>query len=671
MQRIMDFSCENILKYAKLVIVHPAVEITIGIIYLVTSILIAILIFKESSQYDEHQILDITESYLNYNNFNQIKSPNQFKSYLISILDKLYILNPSTEEIPLFIPLNPIRLNFFLKENECNIKIDYTKSCINELNKFKCAIDNMLNSFKYKCGEKFEDENKFFVKNLKGYYSWYNLRNKNHKNLDITRQTYYARYQNDVNDLIDDKQLKAIVLQINLKAPSINSYVDVVLGLEMTNYFTNVKTIFSVYTINHDRPSTNTVLYVSLIFLIISIFLSFLKLIYEMNVKCIYSIHLVTFLVKLMDIFFVINCIVYLAEDKRLKFDINLNEFESHIKYINIIWYLKIFFGIMSLYLPFRLLSLLSWLKIIVEPLIVIMNVIFRMLPGLIISLIDMIFFSFIFSIINYFLFNDTFSYYETMAQSFISSFNINIISSIYNPKIPSKIYNNLFISKYSIFFLYFQTISFFFISSIFIATLVYMFKNAISLEEPDDKDGYLEKLNEIENKIQEDKNKEYNDEPGDLQRKQILWFSLDKDKVKLGNNINNENYDILFFKNSEQILSFLKYLFSMKPGLQHKKLRYKLNIIIEINQKNLDSIAKKEINRLTDWLIFIECKIPLIFYGITRFETSYKAKLKSLYKFSIFVNSKKELEKILKINEEKNMVITSNEQFTIVGGEN
>ena len=349
MQRIMDFSCENILKYVKLVIVHPVVEITIGIIYLVTSILIAILIFKESSQYDEHQILDITESYLNYNNFNQIKSPSQFKSYLISILDKLYTLNPSTEEIPLFIPLNPIRLNFFLKENECNIKIDYTKSCINELNKFKCAIDNMLNSFKYKCGEKFEDENKFFVKNLKGYYSWYNLRNKNHKNLDITRQTYYAQYQNDINDLIDDKQLKAIVLQINLKAPSINSYVDVVVGLEMTNYFTNVKTIFSVYTINHDRPSTNTVLYVSLIFMIISIFLSFLKLIYEMNVKCVYSIHLVTFLVKLMDIFFVINCIVYLAEDKRLKFDINLNEFESHIKYINIIWYLKIFFGIMSL----------------------------------------------------------------------------------------------------------------------------------------------------------------------------------------------------------------------------------------------------------------------------------------------------------------------------------
>lgn len=666
MQRIMNFSCENVLKYVKLVIVHPAVEIVIGIIYFITLILIAVFIFKDSSQYSEHQILDITETYLNFNDFNQIKAPSQFNSYLISLLNKLYTLNPSTDEIPLFIPLNPIRINFFLNENDCNTKIDYTKSCYNEINKFKCTIDNMLNSFKFKCGEKFEDKNKFFVKNLKGYYSWYNLRNNNHKYLDITRQTYYSKYQNDINNLIDDKQLKNIVLQINLKAPSINNYVDAVLAIEMTNYFTNVKTIFSVYTINHERPSTNTLLYVSLIFLIISIFISFLKLIYEMNVKCIYSIHIVTFIIKLIDIFFVINCIIYLAEDKRLTFDINLNEFESHIKYINIIWYLKIFFAIMSLYLPFKLISLLSWLKIIMEPLIVIMNILFRMLPGLIISFIFVIFFILIFSIINYFLFNDTFSYYESMAQSFISSFNINIIPSIYNQKAHAKIFNNLFISELSILFLYFQTISFFCVISIFIATLVYMFKKAISFQEPEDKNDYLGKLNEIATKLEDYKNKEKDNELSDLQKKQILWLCLDKDKVNLEKNINNENYDILFFKSSEQILSFLKYIFSMKPGLQHKKLKYKLNIIIETNQKQLESNEKKYINRLTDWLIFIECKIPLIFYGKTKFEESYKEKLKSLYKLSLFVNNKKELENLLEINEKKNVVIFTNEQFTL-----
>ena len=209
----------------------------------------------------------------------------------------------------------------------------------------------------------------------------------------------------------------------------------------------------------------------------------------------------------------------------------------------------------MNLYLPFKLISLLSWLKIIIEPLIVIMNVLFRMLPGLIISFIFIIFFVFIFSIINYFLFNDTFSYYESMAQSFISSFNINIIPSIYNKKTPTKIFNNLFLSELSILFLYFETISFFYIISIFIATLVYIFKKAISFQESEDKNGYLEKLNEIAIKLEENKNKEKDNELSDLQKKQILWLSLDKEKVKIESNMSNENYDILFF-------NFVKFIY-------------------------------------------------------------------------------------------------------------
>ena len=48
------------------------------------------------------------------------------------------------------------------------------------------------------------------------------------------------------------------------------------------------------------------------------------------------------------------------------------------------------------------------------------------------------------------------------------------------------------------------------------------------------------------------------------------------------------------------------------------------------------------------------------------RFEESYKEKLKSLYKLSLFVYNKKELEKLLEINEKKKMIIFSNEQFTL-----
>ena len=274
----------------------------------------------------------------------------------------------------------------------------------------------------------------------------------------------------------------------------------------------------------------------------------------------------------------------------------------------------------------------------------------------------------FIFSIINYFLFNDIYPYYESLYQSFISSFNIGIITSLYKEKQPSKIFNNLFLSKYSIIFIYFQVVFFFFSISIFVATLAYMFKNAILFqEEPEEKDAYMEKLKEIEEKLEEKKEKEeINKQSNDLDKKQIIWFSLDNEKNEMRQFVDIGNNDILFFKTSSQIISFLKYIFTMKPHLQHVKLMHKLNIVIETNQRSLESKSKNELNKLTDWLIFIECKIPLIFYGNTRFDSSYKIKLKSLYKGTLFISNKKELDKILKNTGEKVIAISPNENFTL-----
>ena len=84
---------------------------------------------------------------------------------------------------------------------------------------------------------------------MKGYYSYYNLRNSN-DHIDITKKSYISEDQDNIAEIIDNKRLKAIILQINLKAPSNNNYIDAILGIEMTNYFTNLKTIFSVYIIN-------------------------------------------------------------------------------------------------------------------------------------------------------------------------------------------------------------------------------------------------------------------------------------------------------------------------------------------------------------------------------------------------------------------------------------
>ena len=661
----MAFSRESVFKYVKLVLVHPAVEITIEIIYLVTTLIIGYIIFKESSQYDNHDTLDIAQSYINYNDFNQIKTPTQFKAYLEALLDKLFILNPSGQDFPLFYPISPIRVNYFENENECNEKIDYTKTCTNSANKFDCVIDNFVNTFKYKCGLKYDDSYQFLNKKLKGYYSSYNLKNNN-TYLDITRQTYYSTLNSEINDIIENKSIKAIILQINLKTVSNFGYVDLLLGIEMTHYFTNVKKIFSFYRMNNERPSTNVFLYVSLIFLIISVFFSTLKLIYEMNVKCIYSIHLIILMVRTFDIIFIITCISYMAEDRKLKFEINLLKFESHIKYINIIWILKIFFSILTLFLPLRLVTLISWVKSISELLVSLLNILFRMLPGIMISFMYIILFFFIFSIINYFLFNDIYPYYETMYESFIAAFNINIIQFLYDPKLPSKIFNNLFLSKYCIFFIFFQLIVFFITISMFIATSAYVFKQAILFQQDEEKDEYMEKLNEIQKKLEEKKNLEEINNNDDLNRKQILWFCLDRDLDKVRDYYENENYEVLFFKNTDQIISFIKYVFTMKPKLQHIKLRYKLNIVVETNQNHLEQKQRNEINKLTDWLIFIECKISLIFYGKTYFDSSYREKLKSLYKYALFVNNKNELVKYFESDKEKTIAISSNEYFTL-----
>ena len=661
----MAFSWENVFKYVKLILVHPAVEITISIIYLITTIIIAFIIFKESSQYDDHDILDITQSYINYNDFNQINTPTEFKTYLEDLLDKLYILNPSGQDIPLFIPISPIRVHYFENQNECNDKIDYTKTCINDANKFKCVIDNFVNSFKYQCGLKYEDNFKFLTKGLKGYYSSYNLKNsKTH--IDITRQSYYSTLNSEINDIIENKRMKAIILQINLKTLGKFGYIDLLLGIEMTNYFTNVKRIFSTYRINDDRPSTNVFLYVCLIFLIISVFLSTLKLIYEMNVKCNCFVHIILLIVKAFDIFFIITCIIYMAEDKKLKFQINLDKFESHLRYINILWILKIFFAVLSLFLPLRLMVLISWVKSISELIVSLLNILFRMFPGIIISFMYIILFFFIFSVINYFLFNDMYPYYETMYQSFVSAFNINILQYLYDPNMPSRILNNLFLSKYCMFFIFFQFIVFFFTASIFIASSAFIFKQAILFQQDEEKDEYMEKLKEIQKKLEEKNNLDEINNNDNLYKKQILWFSLDKDTDKIRDFYENENYDVLFFKNSEQILSFLKYVFSMKPNLQHIKLKYKLNIIIETNKNHLEPKQRNEVSKLTDWLIFIECKIPLIFYGKTYFDSSYREKLRSLYKYTWFLNNKKELHKYFENDKEKTITISSNEYFTL-----
>ena len=299
------FIWKNILKYIKLFLVIPITEITINIIYLTCLVVIGILLFKENSNYDEHQILDITQSYLNFNTFQNIKTPTQFNSYLITILNKLFTINPTIEAIPLFIPRNPIHFIYFTNSNECNAAISYNKNCMTESNKFKCVIDNLIKSYKYECGKSYSEQKMIFKRNLQGHYSEYNIRDTDNC-VDITKDTYYSEYRTKIDEIIQDKSLKMIIMKINLKAPSIQNYIDIILGVEMTNYFTDVKTIFSINIIYDNNSKTKIILFVFIIFLSIAVVINGLRFIYEINVKPVLIIHSFSFFAEVFDFIFMI-----------------------------------------------------------------------------------------------------------------------------------------------------------------------------------------------------------------------------------------------------------------------------------------------------------------------------------------------------------------------------
>ena len=572
----------NIIKYIKIVLVHPATEICLNFIYIISFLVLGLTIFKSNKNYSEIQLLDMTESYLYYNNFNDIKSLSDFKYYFESILDKLYKIDTNFDEIPIFIPINPIRFTTFSNSNECNTQLDYTKNCGTEANnKFKCVIDNLLKSYEHQCGKSYSDSKNIFQHKLIGHYSSYDIRNSENF-IDLTRETYLSTHQVAINEKIENKQLKAIMMQINLMAPSNGNYIDVVLGIEMTNYFTDIKRIFSVYVLQEQRPKTSVLMFIFIILLCISIIISIIKLIYEINVKCVLSVHIVVFFSEVLDALFMVICILYVIEDKNLDFKVDLQNFECHLKYINIIWFLKIFLAILVIFFPFRFMSLFSWWKGFSEPFIIILNVIFRMLPGMILSLILLLVMILMFFITNYLVFNDTFEYYETMFNSLISTFNFRILNNLFDRKKPSRIFGNLFLSKYSISLVFFQVLYFYFYSAIIVATLAYLYKKAIISLEPPEENQYIKKLEEIQEKLEE--KKQFENENIDLLKKQILWLTLDKKNSN--DNYFTSKHEVLLFKNPIQILSYLKYIFAIKPEMQFKKLMYKLNIIIEISQK-------------------------------------------------------------------------------------
>ena len=664
---------KNKLIYIKLGLISPVLEIIVNTIYILSFILIFYYFCSNGKYYNDNQISKFTESYINYENFKNINSPSDLKTYIEDLTSKLFNSNPSTEKIPIFMPLNPIRITRFIN-NYCKEE-NYLTTCNNN---FQCVINSMSNSFKDKCGEKYsnannadEDNNnanskKLFleslVNNFKGYYSNYDLLHGG-RSVEITNHNINNKID-EIDDFITNKNVKFISIEINLKSPINNNYIDIILGLEMYEYFHDIKKILSINIFNtYSRPKENYFLYILVYIYMVTIIINIIKLVYEIMVKPVFSIHFFVLLNEACNTLLFIFLILFINVDKNLDINLNLAKFNSHLVETTMIYDLKIIMIIVFLGIPVRVLSVVSWWKWFSAPFIKVANIFFRMFPSVIISFFVALIFLVVFTITNYLMFQDIFTQYQTFYDSFLNVFNFRILSSLYIEENNSKIFHNMTQSKYTFILLLFEYVFFLLSFCIIISSFIHLYKKANSIEEPKQESEYLNKMENLIEKLKEN----VEDKNVDLIgiKKQILYLKLTPKNLALNN---TTKIELTIFKNSQQIISFLKYIFALKPEFQFKNLLSLLNIVIEVNHyDNFNwNFDLKQIIYLIKWLTFIGCKIPLIIYCEPNFEKNYHLKLCRDYTLIKFVNDKNELENIMNKKDFGNFIIDNKFILTI-----
>ena len=664
---------KNKLIYIKLGLISPVLEIIVNTIYILSIILIIYYFCSNGKYYNDNQISKFTESYINYENFKNINSPSDLKTYIEDLTSKLFNSNPSTEKIPIFMPLNPIRITRFIN-NYCKEE-NYLTTCNNN---FQCVINSMSNSFKDKCGEKYsnannadEDNNnanskKLFleslVNNFKGYYSNYDLLHGG-RSVEITNHNINNKID-EIDDFITNKNVKFISIEINLKSPINNNYIDIILGLEMYEYFHDIIKILSINIFNtYSRPKENYFLYILVYIYMVTIIINIIKLVYEIMVKPAFSIHIFVLLNEACNTLLFIFLILFINVDKNLDINLNLAKFNSHLVETTMIYDLKIIMIIVFLGIPVRVLSVVSWWKWFSAPFIKVANIFFRMFPSVIISFFVALIFLFVFTITNYLIFQDIFTQYQTFYDSFLNVFNFRILSSLYIEENNSKIFHNMTQSKYTFILLLFEYVFFLLSFCIIISSFIHLYKKANSIEEPKQESEYLNKMENLIEKLKEN----VEDKNVDLIgiKKQILYLKLTPKNLALNN---TTKIELTIFKNSQQIISFLKYIFALKPEFQFKNLLSLLNIVIEVNHyDNFNwNFDLKQIIYLIKWLTFIGCKIPLIIYCEPNFEKNYHLKLCRDYTLIKFVNDKNELENIMNKKDFGNFIIDNKFILTI-----
>ena len=317
--------------------------------------------------------------------------------------------------------------------------------------------------------------------------------------------------------------------------------------------------------------------------------------------------------------------------------DVNIRNYliiDDYIKLDNLslnYFLLKIFFSITLFTTPFRFLIIISYLNF--KLLISYLNIIFRIMKPCLIIL-------FIFHIIIlpisyglYIAFRDISSNHSTLMDSYLNTFQILFSSNL----------NKSLSNNQSLYYPY-EQIAFYYIYLIFISLILILSITIIissisilfsksSIEEirfmtNNANSKVKTKISLIENQIEELIHKHSLKELSKLVKKnktihpQILWLNACNDSNSnyfyskfLVKNQNRENFNLVYFTSSNQVISYLKYIFAIKPRFQFRRTHKRFLIVIVFNN------CKDDIDYIEDLINFVNystAKINVVFYKLT-----------------------------------------------------
>ncbi len=671
-------------------IISPAFEIISLISYLISIFAMFIIFFRRGKKLSDYKLTEIINEEFQENNFKKIKTKIEFSNYIDFLVNHLYAFDSINNNIsyPYYIPYGSIRLRKY-KNVECSNyyqSLNKSVKCMDE----KCTID-FLTSLENNsnCGDIFKNESGSILGKFEGKYNKYHL-SKEGEFIDFNIDDYYYNPNNNTNNIniniknknnISNKEkikefifeknsdIKFLAILFNVFFPVDKVYGNVICGIEMINYRNDIENPYNIFSVSifGSMEKINTLfIFFQVIFFIISI-LNLLKTILEIHSLFICSIHIVSLFSEIMDLILNIMILLYynslsevplidLKSDNYLK-DINLYS-DTFIDFNPILamkGYTNIIFGIILLTIPFKIISLFSWYTTMAKPFVQFLGVVSRLAGLFIVHAIFFFGMNYTFIEMNHNFYKSEKNYLQSLYSSMISHFFLDIINLIKEDEYKNegnKINHIFSLNNYLIFNCVEKFFIVYFIIMI-ISSFVNSFEKASLYELDSEEDEILLKIKDIEEKLE---NEEENTDNNLCKlKKQILWLNLGN-KNDIYNNYSNKNKKMILFSKANQVISFLKYLFAIKPEMQFKNLRNKIGIVIQEKGSSNSLLKEKIVNDiflLLDWLNLVGCKIPILIYSDETIDNILKMRFSHEYIFVNFTITSSTLENFIKGNEQ------------------